>query len=212
VNAALRRGLPVQQRRIFSDQQKCCAKDEDQDGDGDKGGNGLQNSGLLKRPLSALLLGFHEQSEFLVERNRCLGSFLQFERQPGGCLVLPRGWQLCQSLRIRFAQREMAPKGGLFLGPKTQQTVVDRNSVNAVPKQRTELLGQRKIAKRFTMNPALALGDLQADCAQQLSISALSHLEFGDALVEIVGWEIHRFPQNRQFIDVIQCRAAHAIG
>ena len=62
----------------------------------------------------------------------------------------------------------MAPEWGLFPGPNSQQAVIGGDGVQAVPQERPQMVGQREVAEGLAVDPALALGDLQADRAQHL--------------------------------------------
>jgi hypothetical protein len=88
----------------------------------------------------------------------------------------------------------MIPERRLLLRPQTQQPVVRRHRLHAVPEQRAELLGQGKVAKRLAVDAALALGDLQPKRAQHRAIRALGHLEFGDAPGQVGSRVKHGFP------------------
>ena len=89
--------------------------------------------------------------------------------------------------------------------------MIRRQRSNALKKQRTQLVGKRKIGERFAVNKALAFDDLQPHRADQLSLHILRHLEFRHLLRQLVRRETHRLPECRQRPDVIQSRAPNAV-
>src|SRR5882724_4211608 len=73
-------------------------------------GHNFQNPRVLKGLLRALLFGFHEQREFLVERNESFNFFLQLERKPLRCQRPPGCGKFSQTVRIRRLQPAMTPE------------------------------------------------------------------------------------------------------
>src|SRR5690348_12320619 len=97
---------------------ECADQYNDEDGESEKGRDELKDFGVLKRPRCALLLGVHEHREFFVQGDQRFDVVFELESQPVRFLRLPESRELLKSVRIRFAQAAVAPKGRAFLCPK----------------------------------------------------------------------------------------------
>ena len=89
--------------------------------------------------------------------------------------------------------------------------MVAGNGLDPIPEQRSELIGEGEIRKPFTVDAALALGDLQTHGSQQFAIPALGHLEFRDPFTQFLRTEMHRLPQAGQMGQIIQRGTPYAI-
>src|SRR5689334_20536853 len=105
----------------------------------------------------------------------------------------------------------MTPERGFFLGPESEQAMVGGNSLESVPEQWAQLIGQREIGKRFTMNAAVTLCDLKADGTEHFAIKRFSDLEFRDPASEFIGWKTHRLPEGGQLAYIVKRGAPDAV-
>src|SRR5215469_9363658 len=105
----------------------------------------------------------------------------------------------------------MVPKGGLFRGPKAEQSVIGGDGMDAVPKQGAQLIGQGEIGKGFAVDESLAFGNLQADGADDFGLGVLGDLEFGYAAGQLFDGEFHGTPKGGQGADIVQGGSPDAV-
>ena len=98
----------------------------------------------------------------------------------------------------------MVPERGLFGGPKAEQPVIGGDGVDAVPKQRAELVGQGEVGEGFAVDESLAFGDLQADGADDFGLGVLGDLEFSYTAGQVFDGKFHRIPKGGQGADIVK--------